>query len=380
MSDISVSPAQKRTLGIATAVALVFGAYFLKNYLLLIATAIIVALVFNPIYKWILKRNKKPKTAASMTLLVTFVALIIPVALIILMASFQVKGVFDAIKNTSQTTDLNQLLDSINNGINEFLRSIGLSAQVEPGAFRDQLVSAMKSIGQNVLEAVTSWVTGIGSLITTLIIYIYVFISILVNQDKLIEIFKKINPLGKQVSDIYLDRAGAMTKAMVRGQFIIATLQGLTDALLLYIAGFHSAFFFYLILLIILSIIPLGGGIIVLPIGVIMILFGNIWQGAVIILGHILIVTNIDNVLRPRLVPSKARLDPALTLLSVFSGLALFGFLGIVLGPVLMILIVTTIQVYLEVFRQTKMHTPADKAHGTDRYQKLKFWKAKPSA
>src|SRR5690606_872129 len=104
--------------------------------------------------------------------------------------------------------------------------------------------------------------------------------------------FKKINPLGKQVSNIYLDRAGAMTKAMVRGQFIIAFLQGLTDAALLYIAGLHSAFFFYLILLIILSIIPLGGGIVVLPIGVAMILFGNVWQGAIVILGHILIVTN----------------------------------------------------------------------------------------
>ncbi len=62
-------------------------------------------------------------------------------------------------------------------------------------------------------------------------------------------------------------------------------------------------------------------------------------------------VTNIDNVLRPILVPRAARLDSALMLLAVFSGITMFGFLGIVIGPVLMIVIVTTVSVYLAVFR-----------------------------
>lgn len=375
MSAISVTPVQKRALGIAMAAALVIGAYFLKNYLMLIATAIIVAIVFDPIYQRLLKRMKKPKTAASLTLLITIVVIIIPLALIIFMASFQVTSIIDTVKNSGQNTDLNHILDSMNKAINDFLKSLGLSFQVEQSAFRDQLVNALKALGQNIFDAVTSWVSGIGSLISTLIIYIYVFISILVNQDKLLEFFKKINPLGDQVSNIYIDRADAMTKAMVRGQFIIAFFQGLTDALLLYMAGFHSTFFFYLILLIILSIIPLGGGIIVLPIGAIMILLGDYWQGALLILGHLLIVTNIDNVLRPRLVPASARLDPALVLLSVFSGLAFFGFIGIVLGPVLMILIVTTLQVYLEVFRQTRMPKTEEAKSKPKRYQKLMFWK-----
>jgi predicted PurR-regulated permease PerM len=178
-----------------------------------------------------------------------------------------------------------------------------------------------------------------------------VFISLLKNQDAIFRIFHKINPLGRQISELYVARMGSMTKAMVRGQFIIATLQGLTDAALLYIGGIHTAFFFFAVVLIALSIIPLGGGILVLPIGVVMLLTGNIVGGLIVILGHLLIVTNIDNIMRPRLVPKEARLDPALTLLAVFSGVTLFGFIGIILGPVLMIVLVTTLQVYLEVFK-----------------------------
>lgn len=67
-------------------------------------------------------------------------------------------------------------------------------------------------------------------------------------------------------------------------------------------------------------------------------------------------VTNIDNVLRPILVPRDARLNSALMLLSVFAGITMFGPWGIIIiGPVLMILIVTTIDVYLAVYKGVEL-------------------------
>jgi predicted PurR-regulated permease PerM len=84
-------------------------------------------------------------------------------------------------------------------------------------------------------------------------------------------------------------------------------------------------------------------------------IFGNVAGGAFVVLFHLIGITNIDNFLRPILVPKEAKLDSALMLLSVFSGIAMFGFFGIVLGPVLMIMIVTTISVYLEVYKGVEM-------------------------
>ena len=97
--------------------------------------------------------------------------------------------------------------------------------------------------------------------------------------------------------------------------------------------------------------IPLGSGIITIPFGIGMMLFGNVFGGIFVIAFHIIVVTNIDNFLRPILVPREARLDSALMLLSVFAGIAMFGAFGIVIGPVLMIVIVTTISVYLAVYK-----------------------------
>ena len=112
-----------------------------------------------------------------------------------------------------------------------------------------------------------------------------------------------------------------------------------------------TGFFIFAIFLTALSVIPLGSGIVTIPFGIGLMLFGNIAGGLFVVLFHVIVITNVDNFLRPILVPQEARLDPALMLLSVFSGITMFGFFGIILGPVLMILIVTTISVYLAVYK-----------------------------
>jgi predicted PurR-regulated permease PerM len=183
------------------------------------------------------------------------------------------------------------------------------------------------------------------------VLFLYIFISLLTNRAEVATLVRQLNPLGEEVTDLYLQKMGAMVKGTVRGQFVIALAQGVSGAASIYIAGLHEGFFIFAILLTALSVIPLGGGILSIPVGIGMILFGNVFGGVFVIAFHLVVVTNIDNVLRPILVPREARLDSALMLLAVFAGIAMFGFWGIVIGPVLMIVVVTTISVYLAVYK-----------------------------
>jgi len=166
-----------------------------------------------------------------------------------------------------------------------------------------------------------------------------------------------------------------MVRGTVNGQFVIALCQGVAGAASIYVGGFHQGFFIFAILLTVLSIIPLGGGIVTIPFGIGMIFYGNIVGGAFVILWHLLVVTNIDNFLRPILVPRDARLNSALMLLSVFAGLAMFGPWGIVIGPVLMILIVTTVDVYLAVYKGVEFDEPEAKSDaGADKAPIWRRW------
>lgn len=354
MPLFKVTPAQKRSLGIATIAAIVAGAWFLRHYLMLIAIAAIIAYLFSPLYKWFLRKGRNRGQAALLTFLASLLAIIMPLAIVILMTVFQVNHLLRDVSTQGLSVNVTELLHNFVGYFNNLMQQFGLSLRLSV----EQITSAISSVFSHGVQALVSGLvaslSNVFGFITTAIIYIYVFMSLLTKQDKVIELASKLNPLGYEVSELYLDRMGAMTKATVRGQFIIALCQGLESAMILALAGMPELFFFFLVLLTILSIIPLGAGIVTIPIGIVLILTGNVWQGTLIIANHLLIVTNVDNVLRPRLVPKNAQLDSALMMLAVFAGIGAFGFFGIVLGPVVMILIVTTLQMFMEVYRDTE--------------------------
>lgn len=215
-------------------------------------------------------------------------------------------------------------------------------------------------VGEWLLGVLQGALGGLAGALTASIIFLYVFISLLVNSEKVTTLVRQLNPLGEEITDLYLAKTAAMVKGTVKGQFVIALAQGISGAISIYIAGFHNGFFVFAILLTALSVIPLGGGIVTIPFGIGMMFFGNTIGGIFIVAFHILVVTNIDNVLRPILVPKAARLDAALMLLAVFAGIAMFGFFGLVIGPVLMIIIVTTISVYLAVYKGVELDTSTE--------------------
>ena len=343
----SLNNSKSSTLTIAVIIALTVGALFLWRYFSLIVVAMIVAFIFAPVHEWLTKKVKSPGSAAALTLLITIVAILVPVGIVLFVTASQAKIIIDDVGDYIAQQNYQGSSQDLLNWVNDFLSDLtGRTVAISQEQVWHKLEDVAASVASFVLDTITMWIGGIGSIITNAILYMYIFTAVLIHQKKLISLYERLNPLGADISQLYLKRSGDMTKGMIRGQFIIAIAQGVTSALILSITGVPYFAFFALILSF-LSVIPLGAGIVTIPIGIVRILMGDIWQGALILLGHFLIVTNIDNVLKPILVPKSVRLQPALTLLSVFAGMAIFGFLGIVIGPVIMILILTTIELYL---------------------------------
>jgi predicted PurR-regulated permease PerM len=258
----------------------------------------------------------------------------------------------DSVAGWVRSTDLNTLGDKTLHLVNELLARVPfVHVTVSAEALRKAIITASQNLGHWLLEVLQNTAGSLATTITSAIIFFYVFLALLVNQEKLRTLIAQLNPLGEEATDLYLQKMGSMVRGTVNGQFVIAFCQGVAGAASIYIAGFHHGFFIFAILLTALSIIPLGGGIVTIPFGVGMMFFGHIGGGVFVVLFHLIVVTNIDNFLRPVLVPRDARLNSALMLLSVFAGIRMFGPWGIIIGPVLMIIIVTTIDVYLAVYK-----------------------------
>ncbi|MEN4476840.1 AI-2E family transporter [Mycolicibacterium cosmeticum] len=359
--DTEFTLTQKRALAIATVVAIAFGAYFLRGFFILIVVAAVVAYLFDPLYTRLNKRLGSG-LSATLTLFAALAMVIVPIAGAVAIGVVQISVMVRSVSDWVGKTDLSSLGDRGLRMVNELLDRVPFlqGTDVTPEELQKWVATFAQRAGQWGLEFLQSAAGGLLGGVTAAVIFLYVFISMLVKGDELRLLIRRLNPLGEEVTDLYLAKMAAMVRGTVQGQFVIALAQGVAGAISIYIAGFHDGFFIFALLLSALSVIPLGGGIVTIPFGIGMAVFGNIGGGIFVVVFHLLVVTNIDNVLRPILVPKEAKLDSALMLLSVFAGITMFGFLGIVIGPVVMIVIVTTISVYLWVYKGVPMEVGSE--------------------
>lgn len=371
--DTDFTVTQKRALAIATILAVGFGAYFLRGQFMLVVVAGVVAYLFTPLFRR-LSARLSTGLSATLTLLAALLVVVVPISGAVAIGVVQITTMIRNVSDWVSRNDMGALGTRALQAANDLLAQIPYLHHVTltPESVQKWIVSFAQRAGEWGLNVLQTAAGGLFGALAGAVIFIYVFISMLVNGDELILLIRRLNPLGEDVTDLYLAKMGAMVRGTVLGQFVIALAQGVAGAISIYIAGFHDGFFIFAILLSALSVIPLGGGIVSIPFGIGLALFGNIGGGLFVILFHVLVVTNIDNVLRPILVPKAARLDSALMLLSVFSGIAMFGFLGLVIGPVLMIVVVTTISVYLAVYKGVPLHEPEpDAPHAPGRLGRL---------
>jgi predicted PurR-regulated permease PerM len=95
-----------------------------------------------------------------------------------------------------------------------------------------------------------------------------------------------------------------------------------------------------------LSIIPLVGAFVVfIPAAIILAITGSWVKGLIVILFGTIVISQIDNVLRPMLIAGKTAMHPLLLFFSIMGGIAMFGLLGLVLGPIVAAIFVTLLKI-----------------------------------
>jgi len=186
-------------------------------------------------------------------------------------------------------------------------------------------------------------------IVTDMVLFIVFVITFIPNVDKITRFLTKLSPLADDVNELYMRRITSMSIAMLRGSVVIAFTQAVATGFVLWLTGVPYVFFFAVITFF-FCLVPLGSGLILIPAGVVFLLLGSITKGVLLIAAYFLFIGNIDNVVRPMLVSKEAMVHPVMMLVSVFAGLAAFGFWGFVYGPLVAILFLTTLEVYEKEF------------------------------
>ncbi len=335
--------------------AVVGGILFVWPFIGVIALAVLIAFLFNGVYER-LSRHMKPGAAATVTLLWSIVLVVLPVTLILIFTFLQLAqlaGDLTATFNTANAASMPTAIHAAIDWVNSVASPIAGSHAIVTGeGVLTFLRTALPDLINGLVAFLGSFVGGIPVAIAMIVMYIFLFYEALVHGKKIIKSIIALSPFQPEVTRMFLARVGLMANAMAKGQLIISFVISLLASLILtFCLGLGDYFFLMLVAFTVLNLIPLGCGIVVIPVTIGAMLFGNPLGGG-IALALYMIVSNLDAVIRPLIIPKAITLTPGLTALSAFGGLALFGLIGVIYGPIIMIIIVTAIQMYLDYYDQ----------------------------
>ncbi len=145
---------------------------------------------------------------------------------------------------------------------------------------------------------------------------------------------------------VYLKAAGDTARAVVYGLVLAAMAQGLVAGIGYFIAGVEAPVLFG-VLTAMLALVPMGATLIWVPISLGLIFSEQFWQGIGLMLWGVLIISTIDNVIRPIVISGAGRIPFLVVLFGVFGGLTAFGVVGLFLGPVILSVLLAVWQAWL---------------------------------
>ncbi|MBW1887285.1 MAG: AI-2E family transporter [Deltaproteobacteria bacterium] len=320
----------------------------IRSFIMSILMAGIFSALAHPLYRRLESSFGGRRSLASfITLLLIVFLILFPLALLLGVVTAQ------AIKVGQSVTPWVQKQISEPGAFSDLLSSIPFYEQIEP--YKDliwgkagELVGTISSYLINSLSSAT---IGTVNFLFMSFILLYSMFFFLMDGDKLLAKILYYLPLQDQDERRMLEKFTSVTRATLKGTAVIGVLQGGVAGLAFWVVGIQSAVFWGTIMTV-LSIIPgIGTALVWGPAAIILAVSGHYVKAIGLTVFCVIVVGSLDNFLRPRLVGKDTQMHELLILFGTLGGIALFGVLGIIIGPIVSALFVTVWEIYGAVFR-----------------------------
>lgn len=303
--------------------------YALFPYVNAFFGALILFVLFRPLHRLFIKKLKlNKKLSAVIIIILTFIIVLIPTYIILS------KIIVEMSEIVQDQTVINNAISFIN--------------RFYPNFDLNELISSQVSqISEFVKNLVIQAFRGFGNMAITLIILYFVFYYLLINEKTIEKRLHMLIPFKKKHREELMVEFENVTYSTVISTGLIAVLQGVLLAVGFLFFNIKGAFFWGFIGAI-LSFFPVVGTPLVWGPAVIVLFIQDNIFGAVGLLVWGLILSNVDNFLRPVLQKKIGKLHPLTSLLGIFIGVPLFGILGIVIGPLLLSYFLLIVRMFRE--------------------------------
>ena len=303
-----------------------------RSFLLTILVAAILSVLVHPSYERLVRLfHGRRRLASGATIVVMLVIVLGPVLGLLGVIVNQAVGV---------TQNLRPTVDRLMNEplyVDELLRGIPGYDQVAP--YRQQIVrgaaNVVNAIGGFFVSSLSDTTRGTVSFVFHFFLALYTMFFLLTDGPGMRDAILSHLPLSERESALMRQRFMSITRATVRGTLVVGLVQGSLAGLAFWVVGIPQTLFWTTVM-VVLSVLPvIGSAIIWVPACIILLASGKVAAGLGLALFCALIVGSVDNVLRPRLVGQDTQMHELVILFSTLGGIATFGIVGFVIGPIL---------------------------------------------
>jgi predicted PurR-regulated permease PerM len=331
---------EKSFLFLVIAVSLAF-AWILRPFYGAVLWGVIIAVVFRPLYLQLLRRLPgRPTIAALATVLIILVMVILPMTVLGGLLVQEAVSTYDRI----QSGELNvgrfyqQVLSALPDWVRGQLERVGLTSL---GRIEERLSALLTRSAQFLATQALNIGQNAADFLVSLFVMLYLLFFLVRDGDAIARRIRGAAPLRVDQQRSLADRFSTVVRATVKGNFVVALVQGALGGLIFWILGVRAPVLWGT-LMALLSLLPaVGTAIVWLPVAIFFLASGAVAKGIILIVFGVLVIGLVDNILRPMLVGKDTKMPDYVVLISTLGGIAVFGLNGFVIGPLIAAMFIT---------------------------------------
>jgi predicted PurR-regulated permease PerM len=218
-------------------------------------------------------------------------------------------------------------------------------------ASADDIIKAAAGLlsggADRVVSISTQLARNVGSFLLNIVFMVFTLFFIYADGAYLLRLVVKAVPIRTDYMSQLVAKFREITRNLVFGYILVAAVQALVAFVIFSLFGVDGALALAIILLFCSFIPMIGAGTVWLPLGLMRIVSGDLWGGIFFLAVCGVFISFLDNLLRPLFLKDRINLHPLVIFFSILGGVSVFGFNGLLLGPMIVILFLTVLDIFL---------------------------------
>jgi len=332
-----------------------FLVFILFPFFTTLVWASVLTVVFQPLFKQLLRVLGGRRAAASaIACLLVLLMIVLPIFYLAVAVTRQSIELYENAQQTLGGTAADRMEQlEARPKVQWLLGQAGRWLGTETPHVRDALERTLKTISRFLVAQSPSVLRGVGEFLFNFLLMFISMFFLFRDGPAILRMARESNPLPPAYEAEILKKFQDVSYAAFVGSILTAVVQGFAGAILFWGLRIPSPLFWGAVVAFV-SLIPIVGAFLVwLPWSAYLLLSGQTGRGIAMLAIGGLVVSSIDNVLKPMIIRGRTDMHPLLVFLSVLGGMQAFGFLGILLGPLIVALFLSFMEFYRIEFKDT---------------------------